>query len=76
MPRRHHGNVDRGEVYCSEWPEWHVDCAVEHCQDHVCLAGPGECWKWQEAESKFHEDGTDGWTKHKGRWYCPAHKPT
>lgn len=42
MSRRTIQQCEKGELYAIEWPEWHVDCAHEDCEESVCVSGLGE----------------------------------
>ncbi len=71
MPRRNYSTAKRGQVYASEWPEWHVDCAAEDCEEHALVAELGEAFTIAQAEA--HKAELHGWEKRKGLWYCPRH---
>jgi hypothetical protein len=71
MPRRSYHRASRGQVYASEWPEWHVDCAHPGCEAHALVAGLGEVTTIREAERRADELGD--WRKRRGLWYCPDH---
>lgn len=79
MPRRTHRQAKRGQLFASEWPEWHVNCAVEDCNETLLVSALGECMTLKEAEkairSKQTEDDSKGWRYSKGLWYCPQHNP-
>jgi hypothetical protein len=64
----------KGQCYCIEWPEWHVDCADPDCGESVVLAGLGEATNIREAEKRGAEIAT-GWVRVGRCWYCPQHKP-
>lgn len=74
MGRRTYRTAKSGQVYASEWPEWHVDCAEPGCKAHVTIAALGEAFTIKEAEkeAKGNKD-CEGWKKIRGLWYCPAH---
>lgn len=77
MPRRTWRHVKKGQLYAVEWPEWHVDCAVEDCDESLLVCPLGEQGTARDAESvmkrKETEDDSSGWKKVKGLWYCPVH---
>lgn len=75
MARRSRKNAERGQLYAAEWPEWHVDCAHEGCQEHQLAVDLGEAYTLREATALWRED-TNGWTCRAGRWFCPAHSET
>lgn len=80
MPRRDSRTQD-GKVFASEWPEWHVVCAVEGCEESGLVAGLGECYTAREAEKIARKNAADdpegkysemsGWTLSDGLWVCP-----
>lgn len=72
MPRRDYQHAQPGQLYASEWPEWHVDCATSGCDEHECPAGLGEAMTLREAERMAHKN-LDGWVRRGGLWYCPKH---
>jgi hypothetical protein len=75
MPRRSFSQAGKGQVYCVEWPEWHVECA--ECESVALIASIGECNTAREAEKLLAhnriQDGSTGWKKRNGLWYCPDH---
>ena len=72
--RRNYHTAKPGQVYASEWPEWHVDCASEGCREHTLVAGLGEAYTIAEAEKSARTNREcAGWHKIKGLWYCPCH---
>jgi hypothetical protein len=77
MPRRTYHNTRKGQLFASEWPEWHVDCAAEGCGEHLLVAALGEAMTAREAEkclkSRDTPDESKGWTRRGGLWYCPDH---
>ncbi len=76
MARRNFANAVQGQVYCIEWPEWHVECAHPHCGETVVVSPTGECDTLREAEKAANHNRSgqlDGWKKERGLWYCPKH---
>lgn len=74
MPRRNYNQARPGQVYASEWPEWHVDCAEPGCEESVVVAGCGEAYTARAAEQQAAGNAEcDGWRKRGGLWYCPRH---
>jgi hypothetical protein len=74
MPRRTYHRSRPGELYASEWPEWHVDCAAEGCTANMVAAGLGECMTLREArKSLVSAAPLEGWTIRRGLAYCPLH---
>lgn len=71
--RRSYQQAKNGQPYCIEWPEWHVDCAFAGCECDELMANLGEAHTIKEAEARFKADGTKGWTKSGGVWFCPTH---
>jgi hypothetical protein len=62
--------LDRSSV---EWPEWHVDCAQEGCEESILVAGLGEAYTVREAEKAARiASDLHGWKRAGGLWYCPA----
>lgn len=74
MSRRQHKDAEPGQPFSSEWPEFHVECADEFCDEAILMTGQGEAFTVREAEKKFRKD-TQGWVKRNGRWFCPKHDP-
>lgn len=78
MPRRTFRQVEKGQCYCVEWPEWHVDCAGTDCENSHLLAPLGEASTAAEAHERGKRDveagKADGWIVRNGRWYCAACK--
>ena len=48
-----------GLAYCVEWPEWHVDCAHNGCDESLPVAPLGECWTAPEAEKRLRVRETE-----------------
>lgn len=78
MARRTFRTAKQGQCYCVEWPEWHVDCAGEGCDQSFLIAELGEATTSQEAELRMRravEEGkASGWGRKSGLWYCPTCK--
>jgi hypothetical protein len=73
MAHKLYHRAHKGEVYCAVWLEWHVDCAVEDCKEHLLVSPLGEAETLREAEKQGANDGRHGWKKIGGLWYCPKH---
>ena len=75
MPRRSCRQALPGQLYAIEWPEWHVDCAAQGCNESTTIAGLGEAMDLKEAEKMATTANRylKGWTKIKGLWHCPKH---
>jgi len=68
----------RGRPYRIDFPEYHVDCAASDCEARALMTECGKAWSVRQAEAHARRYGLDegeGWTHHRGRWYCPAHRP-
>lgn len=78
MPRRSYNKAIKGQVFASEWPQWHIECAVDECEEMLLVAAQGEAFTTKEAEKKLKEHDTEDeskdWTLYKGLWYCPNHR--
>ena len=78
MPRRTWQRCANGKPYAVEWPEWHLDCGEENCNEHLLIAPSGEVLNARDAERRMKmkktEDLSDGWHKVNGLWYCQSHK--
>lgn len=72
-------HVERGMPYAVEWPEYHVDCGYDGCDEHALLTHTGEVATRKAAERAVSErgfaEGGEGWKKKQGRWYCSVHGP-
>lgn len=73
--RRTYLRARRGQVYCIEWPEWHVECAK--CGHSCHISACGEIETVAEADKRMHtgkvEDSTTSglWMCKNGLWHCP-----
>jgi rubredoxin len=76
MPRRDIRRAKDGQVFCVEWPEWHVHCPV--CGRTALVASIGGCSSVREAEAILkvgqQEDEGGQWKKINKLWYCPKCK--
>lgn len=73
--RRQHKDVIPGQVYCVDWPEWHVECATPGCDECDLLAPSGEAFTVKDAERQYKkntENMVKKWRKKNGLWYCPT----
>jgi hypothetical protein len=72
--------VEKGVPYVVEWPEYHVACAHEECNETALLTHTGEAATRKEAEQLVKErgfaDGGEGWQKYQGKYWCSQHKPS
>jgi len=74
MPRRQRKDVEPGQLYAVEWPEWHVQCRQKGCDETYLTAETGVAMTLREAERVMRDRASkDGWDYRKGFWYCPAH---
>jgi len=76
MARRDYAHASKGQLYCIEWPEWHIECAAEGCDESTLVAETGRCSSLREAEKHVSSGKSqieDGWAKRGGLWYCPQH---
>ena len=79
MTRRSYSQADKGQVYCVECPEWHVECAAADCTIAALVANSGDANTAREAErlmvsGNIEDSGIEGkWTRRGGLWFCPDH---
>ena len=76
MARRNFNTAKKGQVYASEWPEWHIDCAHADCEEQETVAGLGEAYTIKEAEKSAEKHARKtNWKKFGKLWFCPKHQP-
>ena len=74
MMRRNFIHAKPGQVFATEWPEWHVDCAFVGCWERVQIAELGQAMTIKEAEKEMKKmPDCQGWRKINKFWYCPKH---
>jgi hypothetical protein len=76
MARRNYTKTEKGMLYCIEWPEWHVECAANGCEEQALVAALGMATNIREAErvaNNNKEEQLEGWKKRSGKWCCPNH---
>lgn len=72
--RRTYYKAAKGQIYATEWIEWHLDCADPLCEEHTLAAELGSYSHLSKAEKETREQlNRRGWVKRKGLWYCPNH---
>ena len=80
MPRRSWRHSEAGQLYCVEWPEWHVECAKCEVRELICPCGECDTLKVAEKEAKRRSkeplDDFYGWKCIDSSWYCPQCVPS
>ena len=75
MPRKQRKDTQKGKIFVVEWPEYHLNCAVEDCTESILVTLCGEAMTAKAALKNLKagktEDESEGWQCRDGLWYCP-----